>query len=159
MSKQLDRQTFSNVEISHVLLWTTHHNLCNSNHYSILIRIPSATQNKATQRRPQKWRIHKADWSSFTSLCGTLYNDPPDADINTLVASFNHHIIEAENQIIPRTSCHIKTRNVPWWNNELKTAIKQRNTTLKKFYTIASPADLTLFRLWRTQARPTTTMQ
>jgi ribonuclease HI len=66
-----------------------------------------------------------------------------------------HYFVKTFTEILKKkkTSNTSKQRNVPWWSNELKTAIKLCNTALQKFRTTNAPDDLERFRLRRAQAR------
>ena len=145
--------SITSVQIGHAFTWNTHFDLWNSDHYPIHIQIPSALSKGQSYSRPQKWNVDKADWDTFRELCSIHYNDDPDADINTLVSNFNHHIIEAAKKSEPKTSNTTKLKHVPWWSDQRKTAIKLRNSALQKFRATNSQEDLELFRLRRAQAR------
>lgn len=123
----------SSTTVSHELTWTTHHDLRRSDYFPILIYIPSTNQHLPAQSKPQKWLLDRADWTKFNELCSTPYNEESESDINTTVCNCNNHIINAATDSIPRSSSSIKQKNVPWWNNDLKMAIKKRNSALQKY--------------------------
>lgn len=103
--------SISSTTISHALTWQTHLDICQNDHYPILIYAPTTKQYQ--KLKPQKWILGKADWMEFNKLCSELYNQDPDCNIDTLVHNFNQHIIKAASKAIPKSSSVVKPKQVP----------------------------------------------
>jgi len=59
--------------------------------------------------------------------------DAETININTIVHTFTNSILKIANLTIGKSATMNKKPKVPWWNQNIKTAIKDRYNALKKF--------------------------
>lgn len=93
-----------------------------SDHYPICINIKDAPQ---IGERPIRYKTEKADWKKFketTKIAEEIENEDIDVMINILE---NEMMIAAKNSM-PTNSGSISRPPLPWWNDDVKTAILRR---------------------------------
>ena len=69
-----------------------------------------------------------------------------------MIDHFTETLIEIATKTIPKTSPTNK-RNTPWFNDECRVVIQQRNAALRKFNKEPSTSNLNTFKLLRAKAR------
>ena len=129
--------------------WKVHNDLCGSDHFPIVIEVlqPSRDNN-----RPPCWKTNKANWIEFKTLCdGELIPNPNNAES---IKHFTETLIEIANKTIPKTS-PTNRRNTPWFNDECRGVIQQRNAALRKFNKEPSTINLNTFKQIQAKARKT----
>ena len=45
--------------------WSVHDDLCGSDHFPVILKTNKPNPNSTAKR----WKLHKADWSTFGELC------------------------------------------------------------------------------------------
>ena len=153
--------TFSVIDLSlcssllaHNFTWLTHPDPCDSDHFPILI-----SNNYQTSTIPSstpKWKIDKANWPLFSELTNTSnYPSPslPNLDIPTKIDSFTQFIIHSAEKSIPQTSSTPHKRFVPWWSDDIKSAIKNRQKALHKYQSSHLQSDFINYKKLRAKAR------
>lgn len=110
--------------------WKVHSDLCNSDHFPIIISFLSS--NEPRHRRPQ-WVSKAADWESYQNLVSLNLDTNHHSSPTDQIVSLNSVIIKSALESIPKTSNIIKKPKPPWWNKEIETAIKNRKKALRKF--------------------------
>jgi hypothetical protein len=111
--------------LAHRLEWKVLPHLFSSDHIPIQIKfIPrKAVTNKNKNKR---WNLKKPNWLSFEKMVDKQTNELPNnhkQNTNEMAETFTHIITNAANKFIgSHTKQNTKPR-VPWWNDEIKTAI------------------------------------
>ncbi len=59
--------TLSSPNICNNLVWSVHNDLCDSDHFPILVSSNKLEDKNRSQQRRRLWKIDKADWSKFSS--------------------------------------------------------------------------------------------
>jgi len=92
-----------------------------------------------------KWNLKKPDWPLFSNLLEKKINSSEftddHIDIETTVSKFTKTVIETAEQTIGYIKPPFKKTPVPWWNNEIKQSISQKNKALKTFIKTRSLED------------------
>jgi ribonuclease HI len=128
--------------------WAVAEDQCGSDHFPIFIN--SITQVAA--EKPPQWRLHKADWASFHSLCAQEINLNSFENHDTM-EKFTAHLIKIASQTIPKSSTIPKNLRKPWFTTGCRTAVGERRKALHKFKTEPTQANLAAYRLARAKAR------
>ena len=96
---------------------------------SLLLFIESI--NNSTNDHNAKWKLNKANWELYHSLCEeSLKIDKFNNSLDLL--DFTFSLLDISNKSIPKTSTNPK-KSKPWYNDECKDAIKQSKQALSKF--------------------------
>lgn len=104
---------------------------------------------------PAKWKLHKADWDSFSKLCDeNLIGLPYDVDSNP-VGIFTSTLLDVARSTIPRTSSKPAKRNKPWFNAECRAAINRRKAALRRVHRFPTQVYIDAFKIARAKARRT----
>lgn len=115
--------------------WTTLNNTMGSDHVPIVITV-NAVPDRELATAP-RWKCSKADWSAFRRLMEeqlTGLEVKEDDDIDSL----NDHIADIFRQSadhsVPQTkpSSSKRLKPLPYWNDEIKRAIRDRNRARNK---------------------------
>ena len=127
--------TFSSLDLSlcHPSLcldyeWSVCEDQHGSDHFPILIE---SVQTHDEDHIP-KWKLHKANWDLFHTLCNESLTDTSLSDSSDPINDFTSSLITISEKCIPKTSNNPNKSN-PWYNDDCKEAIKQRKDTLSKF--------------------------
>lgn len=140
--------SYSHIDVSfispgiHTLFnWNTHSDLGSSDHFPIII---SVNQPKIISRRP-KWKIKNADWRGF---CEEVNLSPVDNILNIDEKSIfiSNTIYSAAVSNIPRTTNKPKRLPVPWWNEDISKARKERIKALRNFDRCPTNHNLAIFK-------------
>ena len=123
--------TLVSTSLTASLSWSTHPDLCDSDHFPIIIT--QNTVNPQISQSTRKWILSKADWPMFTSLTADIHLIPPTDSIDHDITQFTQFITQAAEITIPKTHPSPKNRPVPWWSPEIKTALKKRNAALNRY--------------------------
>ena len=108
-----------------------------SDHYPIKLSLIESDENGPAKMI--KYNINKANWSQYNELTKTEEKIENFNSVNTAIEYIINLITKAADQAIPKTSPNFPKPPVPWWNNELKQARKERNRAerlLKRQYSI-----------------------
>lgn len=109
------------------LEWRTLSQLHQSDHFPICISFPHEQQDVVMIK---KWKTDLANWEAYqTSIIVPEFS----SNLNMNVRNLNEMIIDAARQSIPLSSGNLFRSPVPWWNDEIKTAIKNKKKALNRF--------------------------
>ena len=142
--------TLGSITISPKLTWSTHSDLCDSDHFPILLSIDTPPP---TYKSAPRWKTQEADWSKFYELSSHTDVLPDPNNLNTSLPKFTTFIIEAAQASIPRTSGLHKPGQVHWWSEEINTAIKARRKAYRTYQLSHSQEDLITYKRLRTKTR------
>lgn len=107
--------------------WRTHGDLANSDHLPVIFQlIPRPSLTYIGESRFQE---NKADWEFFSARSADIILD--DIGVESYDA-FSEALLKVAEKAIPRTSGKIHRRVVSWWTDDIKLAIKQRKTALRR---------------------------
>ena len=121
-----------------------------SDHFPILLRSLETNPNSY----PTRWKFNKADWDYFSHLCHehisqTIYNtDNP-------VESFTEDLINIANKSIPKSQANPHHVPKPWFDTEVKEAIKARKKALRQLRMSPTMANVNQFKILRAKGRRT----
>lgn len=82
--------------------WSVLDNPCNSDHLPIIINIRAKCDTMGTSAR-QKWKLDKADWEMYRSLCHKIKVDPLK-NVDEMAEEFANSIKKVCEKSIPKTS-------------------------------------------------------
>ena len=128
--------------------WEVHDDLCGSDHFPIIIRMIKPVHIQT----PVRWKLHKADWETFTSLCKEQLNS---TDNISNIEHFTDQLVEISNKTIPKTSDKPKKFKPVWFTENCTAAIKERKKSLHQFQINRTTDNLTLFKIQRAKTRRT----
>ena len=128
--------------------WKIHNDLWGSDHFPIILE---SLQPLHEYRLPQ-WKINKANWLVFETMCKQeLLKDP---NIIDQTKHFTETLISIANETIAKTSASNK-HSTPWFNDDCITAIRQRKAALRKFNKEPTTNNLNAFKLlWAKTRKP-----
>ncbi|XP_026679016.1 uncharacterized protein LOC113467177 [Diaphorina citri] len=153
--------TFCSVSIYPDIKWHVTDDLCFSDHFPILLThdhpIPNVSANPST---PSIWNYAKADWLKFKSkidfsFIDTYLNTNVQPNIDELLSAINTNIIDAAKESIPVKKIPANKLPVPWWDDEVKQAIKSRRKWLRKARRVPTIDNKIEFKKARALARKT----
>ena len=102
--------------------WKVTDDLCGSDHFPIIF---SSTQPSSTER-PRKWKLSKADWNKFETLCQQTFARDKFENCDDPIKLFTSLLLDAAKASIPQTPTNPKRPDKPWYNDECKQAVKDR---------------------------------
>ena len=135
--------------------WEVHNDQCGSDHFPIVIN----SNNKPPGERWPQWQFHKADPDMFQALCVTNLETTDFNNSIDPIKTFTETLHEIAKKCIPKSSANPKRPPKPWFNEECKEAITQRNKALRNFRNHPSPANLEQVKIWRAKSRRTIKQQ
>ena len=143
--------TFSSIDLSlchpSIVLdydWSVCEDQHGSDHFPIIIE---SLQHSSEDHNP-KWKLNKADWDLFHSLCEESLTAVSLSDSIDPIAGFTSSLIDICGKCIPETSTSPKRSN-SWYNQDCKEAIKERKQALSKFCKYPTKENLNNVRLFR----------
>ena len=138
--------TLCSSDIEADFLWTTIKDPHQSDHYPISIKqdIP------VTQEIPVRFNFKKANWENFKQECKNKLNTSKIIRIE----EFTETLLSIAESHIPKTSPKPR-KNKPWFNEDCKLAIKNKNKALRKFISHPSNENLKNFKIARAKSRRT----
>ena len=95
-----------------------------------------------------KWKLNKANWDLFHTLCDESLTTTSLSDSTDRIADFTSSLIDISERCIPKTSTNPKKSN-PWYNDDCKEAIKQRKETLSRCCKFPTKDNLNTYRVFR----------
>lgn len=95
-----------------------------SDHIPLILSMPYMLQEKECL---PKWKIEEADWEKYRNTIEISYRD----DVTEQIELITRQIIKAAEQSIPKTKGIVREKQVPWWNNEVASAVKARRKALR----------------------------
>ena len=133
------------------LSWSVHDDLCGSDHFPLIIRSTIPVAGPTIQR----WKLHKADWSTYQDLCTEHLIADKFLGIQEPFSEFTKTLVDIAGKTIPKTKANPKHPSKPWFNDNCKTAIAERKQALKNFDRQPTARNLDAFRICRAKARRT----
>jgi len=129
--------------------WKVGSDLCGSDHFPIILE----NDGPPSLERVQRWKLAKADWDTFQCLCSTRLQQPAMADTDDPMSLFTSILKDIADETIPKTSATPKRIRKPWFNDTVKTVIKERNRVLERFKREPTKDNLNSFKIARAKAR------
>ncbi|KAL4092398.1 hypothetical protein QTP88_026901 [Uroleucon formosanum] len=146
--------SFSSVSIAQRISWSVLHEIYESDHLPIIMSLLSTkTLSPASTHR---WKLKNADWAFFSTLVDTFMQDNTQSVTSTIeddTTFISESIIRAAEVAIGKTSNSFKNNRVPWWNDEIRDSIKQKNKALKTFQISKNISDLIKLKQLRAKTR------
>lgn len=123
-----------------------------SDHYPIILK--NLSNSNSCQK--MRWCYQRADWSLFESLTKIDDSSLPDFNNNNdeFAKFITEKILSAAEKSIPKTRYSLNN-NVPWWNEEIANAIRNRKKASRKMKRSKSKQDHITFKRYRAIARKT----
>ena len=81
-----------------------------------------------------RWNFKRAKWESYKKLCLTTLIPESNTNKEEPLIHFTNTLINIANKTIPKTTTFPK-HNKPWFTEECKNMIRERQATLMKFRT------------------------
>ena len=128
------------LEFTHTVLEDSH----GSDHLPILLKQITQNNTKTT-----KWNFNKANWIKFKDLCTKNLQN-----VETM-ETFTEVLYQICEETIPRSTTIPNKPRKPWFTEECKKAIKDREKALKALRRNPDYNNLEFFRLCRAKARRT----
>ena len=129
--------------------WKVVDDLHVSDHFPIQV----SEVGPSVQQRPQRWKLHKANWEEFR-VQQSIHPNAFEACENP-TELFTSLLYSAAEKSIPRTSTDPKHPNKPWFNDDCKKAIEERKSVLRQFNLRPTQENLSQFKIARAKARRT----
>ena len=111
------------------LKWKVVEDLHGSDHFPIQV----SEKGPSVQQRPQRWKLHKANWEQFKVHCEQSIHPNDFEDCENPAELFTSLLYSVAEKSIPRTSTNPKHPNKPWFNDDCKKAIAERKSVLRQF--------------------------
>lgn len=127
--------------------WRINDDLCHSDHFPIFVELLET--NCGTS--PIRWKLNGVNWSTYATHV-ELELDSRDERVNS-VDDFVKMIEEVASTLFRKSSGRVKGRQVPWWSDEIKQALRERKKKFKKFRRVRSPESKSEMRIKRSRAR------
>lgn len=147
--------TFTSIDLSitHANLfldfnWSVLQDSHGSDHFPILLKL--------LHDRPQvsvKRKFSKADWNSFVDLCSQTITSNRYSLSETPVESFTEDLINISDRTIPKTKSNPTHVPKPWFDLEVKVAIRDRRKALRKYHNRPIPENFDNFKILRARTR------
>lgn len=135
--------------------WSTLPEIYDSDH--IPIKIDLFSSKAPLNKTPPRWKLKNTYWNLFSQMVEIYLNSnppPPDDTISNDVSHITNTIITAANlSIVGKTNSNSKNSKVPWWNQEIKLAIQNKNKALKVFIKTGYTDDHILLKQLRAKTR------
>ena len=130
--------------------WSVCEDQHGSDHFPIVIESIKTFE----EDHNSKWKLNKANWDLFHTLCDESLTTTSLSDSTDRIADFTSSLIDISERCSPKTSTNPKKSN-PWYNDDCKEAIKQRKETLSRFCKFPTNVNLNTYRVFRAKARRT----
>ena len=130
--------------------WSVCKDQHHSDHFPIFIKSNTST----VEDHNPKWKLNKANWEVFQSLCTDTITLESFKDSSDPLSDFTSSLIDISSKCIPKTSTN-PTKSNPWYNDECKEAIKTRKKALNKFKKYPTKDNLNEVKVFRAKARRT----
>ena len=143
--------TICSPEISPDFNWKVVDDLHGSDHFPIQV----SERGSSVLQRPQRWKLHKANWEQFRVHCEQTIHPNAFEDCENPAELFTSLLYSAAEKSIPRTSTNPKHPNKSWFNDDCKKAIAERKSILRQFNLRPTQENLSKFKIARAKARRT----
>ena len=128
--------------------WKVGDDLCGSDHFPIFVETAHPTDPPG-----HRWNLGKADWTLFQSLCEENIKLDKFYDDDDPIATFTNILQDVTEQSIPKTTTVPKHIKKPWFNDEVKEAIRDRKKILREFNSQPIQQNLNRVKIFRAKAR------
>ena len=115
--------TIVSTGLAYQLSWDVDNDNRGSDHFPIFVSLVGREQQKQTKRR--QWKFKQADWVGFKNFI-----DERTDRIST-VKEFTRIVGTAAEKNIPRSSATVGKKSTPWWEPEVKEAVRNRRKKLR----------------------------
>ena len=149
--------SFSSIDLSlcHPSLFLDFNwSVCKDQHHSDHFPIVIKSNTSTVEDHNPKWKLSKANWELFQSLCTDTITLESFKDSSDPLSDFTSSLIDISSKCIPKTSTN-PTKSNPWYNDECKEAIKTRKKALNKFKKYPTKDNLNEVKVFRAKARRT----
>ena len=149
--------SFSSIDLSlcHPSLFLDFNwSVCKDQHHSDHFPIVIKSNTSTVEDHNPKWKLNKANWELFQSLCTDTITLESFKDSSDPLSDFTSSLIDISSKCIPKTSTN-PTKSNPWYNDECKEAIKTRKKALNKFKKYPTKDNLNEVKVFRAKARRT----
>ena len=146
--------SLSSVSLAQRISWSILHEIYDSDHLPILMTLLST--KTLPPPSSYRWKLKNPDWSFFNTLVDSFMQENPQSDNSTIeddIFFISESIIRAAEIAIGKTSNSIKRNPVPWWNDQIRESIKQKNKALKTFQSSKNMSDLIKLKKLRAKTR------
>ena len=146
--------TFSNASLAQRLDWSVSNNITSSDHFPIVIQL--VTRHNDSTPKLERWNLKNPDWPLFSQLLEdkiTNINLSEIKNTEELVDEFTESIISSANLCIGISKSKTPKPKVPWWNLDIKKAIKDKNDALKKFQKTNNQKDFIQLKQLRAKSK------
>ena len=135
--------------------WRVHEDSCGSDHFPIIIENtkPGKSDPQTVSKTP-RWNFKKANWQAYKKLCLDTLIPETNTNQEEPIIHFTNTLINITNKTIPKITTSPKHNN-PWFTEECKTMIRERQRILRKFKTNPSSENLDKYRQQRAKTRCT----
>ena len=128
---------------------------CGSDHLPIIIKL-SVSYNTTGSSGIPKWKLGKADWDKFKTLCSSKLKLNKDAEsINEIASDFTKILQNICEETIPKTKPKCSKIKPPWWNQDCAVAIKKREKARKKYLRTRTQQDKQHYNMLKTESKTT----
>lgn len=130
---------FSSARLCALVSCSTMENSWGSDHYPLLLTLNTKNTNSNEWQKESKWNFSKADWDKYEiNIHGKLENVQYQTNATINLDEAYHQLVNivtaAANDAIPRYKGNkIEHKYAPFWDNDCKQAIKERNKKEKIF--------------------------
>ena len=131
-------------------VWSVCEDQHGSDHFPIIIE---SIQHSSEDHNP-KWKLNKADWDLFHSLCEESLTAVSLSDSVDPIAGFTSSLIDICGKCIHKTSTS-PTKSNPWYNEDCFLSLIASLQSLSKFCKYPTKENLNNVRLCRAKARRT----
>ena len=97
----------------------------NSDHSPILIYV-NEDEEPDTEKTP-KWNFKKANWDGFKVKCLEEINEDIFDNYQDKMKAFSSTLLDIASEFIPKTSPYYKNKSKPWFDEDCRTAKRERN--------------------------------
>ena len=133
--------TFVSSAIAGVSTWNVvKHTTVGSDHCPVMTKIGTTIYYEKGKMIP-RWKLEKANWDAFQKISTIRMNTFQQEnlmDVNVFNAELVKKMVQSAEETIPKTTGARRTKNVPWWTDECRIAIKKRNKAFRKLKKINS---------------------
>ena len=110
--------------------WSVSQDLYNSDHFPV--RLSLSDQSSITS--PPRYKYEEANWAHFRDAAVCARDADSFDTIDDAVEYFTNTLITAADTAIPKTSGRLRTKPVPWWNNDLRVAHSTKRAAMRRYY-------------------------
>ena len=103
----------------------------------------------SVQQRPQRWKVHKANWKQCRVQCEQSIHSNAIEDCENPAELFTSSLFSAAEKSVPRTSTSPKHPNKPWFSDDCKQAIEERKSVLRQFNLRPTQENISKFKIAR----------